>query len=56
MKRQANDSILKSLVINKTKFNNEEHLIPMNKILENYKYPSNEMVIMLYNYHLTKFN
>lgn len=54
MKRQANDSILKSLVINKTQLNNEEHLIPMNKILDNYKYPSNELVIMLYNYHLTK--
>lgn len=54
MNRQANESILKNLIINKTELNNEDHIAPINKMLDNYRYPSNEMVIMLYNYHLTK--
>lgn len=54
LKRQAEDSILKSLVMNKSELKNEEHLVQMRKILDNYKYPSQEMIVMLYNYHLTK--
>lgn len=54
MKRQANESILKSLIMNKTQLKNEEHFDEIKKILNNYKYPSSDKVVLLYNYHMTK--
>lgn len=54
MKRQSQESILKSLVVNQTELNCEDHLQSMNKILSHYKYPANGLVVMLYNYHLSK--
>jgi hypothetical protein len=51
MKKQSIDSPLKNIIMNQRELPNEDHLNDIKQMVNNYRYPTTGMVVMLYNYH-----